>query len=197
MTCELAASSDPRPHILDPDRLPDHIDRLYRAAWALCGSRQDAEDLVQDTYARVLRRPRIVRGDGDIYYLLRALRNTFLSQRRAAARRPRAGDIALDELALPDTGSNADPPAATEAREVYAVIAALPDHYRDALVAIDVAGLSYREAARALRVREGTITSRVYRARGKVAESIREADKTAQPGSGAQPTSGSADSHRG
>jgi RNA polymerase sigma-70 factor, ECF subfamily len=178
MSCPLEASSDARARVLDPDRLPDHIDRLYRAAWALCGSQQDAEDLVQDTYARVLRRPRIVRGDGDsdIHYLLRALRNTFLSQRRAAARRPRAADIALDELALPDTGSNAaDPPAATEAREVYAAIAALPDEYRDALVAIDVAGLSYREAARALRVREGTITSRVYRARGKVAESIREA----------------------
>jgi RNA polymerase sigma-70 factor, ECF subfamily len=176
MTCELEALSDARSHVLDPDRLPDHIDRLYRAAWGLCGSRQDAEDLVQDTYARVLRRPRIVRGDGDIYYLLRALRNTFISQRRAAARRPRAADIALDELALPDTsGSAADPPAATEAREVYAAIAALPDEFRDALVAIDVAGLSYGEAARLLRVREGTITSRLYRARGRVADSIRGA----------------------
>ena len=168
------ASVDARSHVLDPDRLPDHIDRLYRAAWALCGSQQDAEDLVQDTIARVLRRPRTVRGDGDVYYLLRALRNTFISQRRAAARRPCASDVGLDELDLPDTsGGAADPPAATEAREVYTAIAALPDVYRDALVAIDVAGLSYREAARLLRVREGTITSRVYRARGRVAKSIR------------------------
>jgi RNA polymerase sigma-70 factor, ECF subfamily len=175
MTCELEAV---RPHVLDPDRLPDHIDRLYSAAWALCGSRQDAEDLVQDTYARVLRRPRFVRGDDDIYYLLRALRNTFISQRRAAARRPRAADVALDELPLPDTrGGAADPPATTEAREVYATIAALPDPYRDALVAVDVAGLSYRDAARALRVTEGTITSRVYRARGRVAESLRLRDR--------------------
>ena len=176
MTRELEASPDPRSHVLDPERLPDHIDTLYRAALALCRSRQDAEDLVQDTYARVLRRPRIVRGDADIYYLLRALRNTFISQRRAAARRPRAADVALDELALPDrSGSAADPPAATEAREVYAAIAALPDEYRDALVAIDVAGLSYGEAARLLGTREGTITSRVYRARGRVAEAMRDA----------------------
>jgi RNA polymerase sigma-70 factor, ECF subfamily len=185
MTCGLVASSDARSHVLDPDRLPDHIDRLYRAAWALCGSRQDAEDLVQDTYARVLRRPRIVRGDGDIYYLLRALRNTFISQRRAAAARPRAADIALDELALPDTsGGSADPAAATEAREIYAAIAALPDEFRDTLVAIDVAGLSYREAARLLRVREGTITSRLYRARGRVAESIRGARQDGSAGLG-------------
>jgi RNA polymerase sigma-70 factor (ECF subfamily) len=183
MTCELKASSDARSHVLDPDRLPDHIDRLYRAACGLCGSRQDAEDLVQDTYARVLRRPRIVRGDSDIHYLLRALRNTFISQRRAAAARPLAADIALDELALPDTsGSAADPAAATEAREVYAAIAALPDEFRDALVAVDLAGLSYREAARLLRVREATITSRLHRARGRAAESIRGARQDGSAG---------------
>src|SRR3954451_7069339 len=44
---------------LDPARIGDHVDRLYRAAWALCGSREDAEDLVQETYARVLGRPRL------------------------------------------------------------------------------------------------------------------------------------------
>jgi RNA polymerase sigma-70 factor (ECF subfamily) len=170
MTCE--ASSDARSHVLDPEGLPDHIDRLYRAAYALCGSRQDAEDLVQDTYARVLRRPRIVHGDADIYYLRRALRNTFLSQRRAAARRPRSADVALDELALPDRSGSADPASATEAREVFAAIAALPDDYRDALVAVDVAGLSYGQAARLLGTREGTITSRLYRARRKVASEL-------------------------
>ena len=74
---------------LDPKSLSQHIDRLYRAAWALCGSREDAEDLVQETFARVLRRPRLLHSEDDIGYLLRVLRNTFLSGRRAAARRPR------------------------------------------------------------------------------------------------------------
>jgi RNA polymerase sigma-70 factor (ECF subfamily) len=69
---------------LDPDRLGDHLDRLYRAAWALCGSREAAEDLVQDTYARVLARPRFLRHENDLRYLLRVLRNTFLSSRRTA-----------------------------------------------------------------------------------------------------------------
>ena len=41
--------SNVKPRELDPDRLPDHIDRLYRAASAMCGSRYDAEDLVQET----------------------------------------------------------------------------------------------------------------------------------------------------
>src|SRR6476469_8470635 len=74
---------------LDPQSLGDHIDRLYRAARALCGSREEAEDLVQETFARVLRRPRTLSADNDIAYLLQVLRNTFLNTRRAASRRPR------------------------------------------------------------------------------------------------------------
>ena len=169
-----AANAATREHVLDPQTLGDHFDRLFRAAWALCGSRQDAEDLVQDTYARVLARPRIVRNDDDLGYLLRALRNTFISKQRTAARRPQAVAGAEPEaLDLPDPRTGAEPPAAVEAREVFAAIAALPAKSRDALVAIDVAGLSYREAATALHVREATITTRLFRARRQVAKSLR------------------------
>jgi RNA polymerase sigma-70 factor, ECF subfamily len=58
---------------------------------------------------------------------------------------------------------------------VYAATAALPDEFRDALVAVDVAGLSYEEAARALGVPEGTLTSRLFRARDRVARRLNEA----------------------
>ena len=97
----------------------------------------------------------------------------FISKRRAIGRRPQAAGTEPEALNLPDprTGA-AEPPAAAEAREVFAAIAALPAGSRDALVAIDVAGLSYREAAKALRVPEGTITSRLYRARSQVAKSL-------------------------
>lgn len=160
-------------HVLDPLTLGDHFDRLFRAAWALCGSREDAEDLVQDTYASVLARPRVVRKDDDLGYLLGAVRNNFISKRRATARRPQPGGGDPEALDLPDRRIGAaEPPAATEAREVFAAIAALPAKFRDVLVAIDVAGLSYREAAEALRVREETITSRLFRARGQVAKSL-------------------------
>jgi RNA polymerase sigma-70 factor (ECF subfamily) len=162
-------------HELDPTTLGDHFDRLYRAAWALTGSRQDAEDLVQETYVRVLARPRIVRGDDDIGYLVRVLRNTFVSQRRAAARRPVKATPPPEELEVADPAPGLQPEAAVEAREVYAAIAALPDEFRDTLVAVDVAGLSYAEAARALRVREGTVTSRLYRARARVVRQLQGA----------------------
>ena len=71
---------------LDPEDLGDHLDRLYRAAWGMCGRREDAEDLVQETYARVLARPRWLRREDDLAYLLRALRNVHVSRMRAAGR---------------------------------------------------------------------------------------------------------------
>ena len=46
--------------MLDPSTLGDHIDRLYRAACALTGNRVAADDLVQETYARVLAKPRLI-----------------------------------------------------------------------------------------------------------------------------------------
>ncbi len=149
---------------LDPQSLSRHVDRLYRAAWALCGSREDAEDLVQETFARVLARPRVLRGDDELYYLLRVLRNTFLTSRRTAARRPVTG-ATLEDVIAADPRPMGRPEQALEVREVYATIAELPEDFRLALVAVDVAGLSYREAARALGVREATITTRLFRAR--------------------------------
>jgi RNA polymerase sigma-70 factor, ECF subfamily len=152
---------------LDPARLGDHLDRLYRAAWALTGRREDAEDLVQETYARVLARPRLLRREDDLGYLLRALRNTFLTQKRTESRRLRP-DPLPDELDVVADPRAVDPESALETGEVYAAIASLPGDYRDVLVAVDISGLSYKEAARALRIREGTVMSRLYRARQQV-----------------------------
>jgi RNA polymerase sigma-70 factor, ECF subfamily len=172
---------------LDPNSLAQHVDRLYRAAWALCGSREDAEDLVQETFARVLSRPRVLRGDDELYYLMRVLRNTFFTSRRTASRRPVTTGTLEDVLAA-DPRPMGQPERAWEMQEVYATIAALPANRRLALVAVDVLGLSYRQAARALRVREETITTRLFRARKQVARELAPApdsptSASAEPGS--------------
>ena len=156
---------------LDPARLGDHLDRLYRAAWALSGSREDAEDLVQETYARVLSRPRLLRNDDDLGYLLSALRNTFLNVKRTESRRLQPAPLP-DRLDLVADPRATQPQAALEAAELYAAIAALPDDFRDVLVAVDITGLSYKEAARSLRIREGTVMSRLFRARQQVVRRI-------------------------
>ncbi len=160
---------------LDPQALVEHLDRLYRAAWALCGSREEAEDLVQETAARVLARPRRLHGQDELAYLMRALRNTFLLTRRTASRRPQVR-ATLDDVEPVESRTAARPDAAVEARELFAAIAALPEDFRLALVAVDVVGLSYREAADVLETKEATITSRLSRARDRVAHTLAAAD---------------------
>jgi RNA polymerase sigma-70 factor (ECF subfamily) len=161
----------PVEHTLDPAHLGDHLDRLYRAAWALSGSREDAEDLVQETYARVLARPRLLRNEDDLGYLLRALRNTFLNRKRTESRRLRPVPLP-DDIDLVRDPNAREPEAAFQAGEMYRAVAALPGDFRDVLVAVDVTGLSYKEAARALRLPEGTVMSRLYRARQQVIRSV-------------------------
>jgi RNA polymerase sigma-70 factor (ECF subfamily) len=169
--------------MLDPATLGDHIDRLFRAAWALSGSRAEAEDLVQETFARVLAKPRRLRNEDDLGYLLQALRNTFISSRRAAARR--LAPTALDDGIEPvDPRTASRPEQAAEAREVFAVIAGLSESFRDALVAVDVAGLSYAEAAELLGTKEATITSRLFRARAQVARGMESSPQGVETGRG-------------
>jgi len=169
----MSAGEDPdRAQIreLDPERLGDHVTRLYRAAYGLCGSRQDAEDLVQDTYERVLRRPRFLRRDQDAAYLLRVLRNTWISSGRAG----RAVTVPLEGEGAELRAPGDDPVAAQviDGGAVYGALAALSAPLREAVVAVDVVGLSYREAAKALGTKEGTIMSRLHRGRGQIASQL-------------------------
>ena len=166
--------------ILDPNTLGDHIDRLFRAAWALSGSRADAEDLVQETFAKVLAKPRRIRNEDDLGYLLQVLRNTFISSRRAAARRPTPKTLDDEGVERVDPRTADRPEEAAEAREVFAMIAGLPEAFRDALVAVDVVGLSYGEAAELLGTKEATITSRLFRARAQVARGMESSPEGVQ-----------------
>jgi RNA polymerase sigma-70 factor (ECF subfamily) len=155
---------------LDRERLPDHFERLVRAAYALCGSREDAEDLVQETYARVLRRPRWLRQGGELAYLMRVLRNVWHDSLNARARRFEI-PTELEEIEFAaDPG--ADPDLLLETRAAYAAIGGLSAPLRETIVAVDILGLSYKQAARALGTGEGTIMSRLYNARRKTAEAM-------------------------
>lgn len=156
------------PQVLDPNVLYRHVDRLYRAAWALCGSPHDAEDLVQETFLNVLKRPRVLRDGNEIGYLLRVLRNTYSTHYRSNARRRRDRALTDDDIvSRHDVGF--------EAREIMEAIASAPALYRDAVIAVDLVGLSYQEAARALHTRETTITTRLHRGRQHVARALKEA----------------------
>jgi len=121
----------------------------------------------------VLARPRLLRNEDDIGYLLRALRNTFLTQKRTESRRLRPDPVPGDVDLVEDPRAR-EQQAALEIAETFAAIAALPGDFRDVLVAVDITGLSYDEYARVLRIPVGTVMSRLYRARRQVVRRVRE-----------------------
>ena len=164
--------------VLDPHAAATLLPRLNRLAYALCGSPHLAEDLTQETYLRVLSRPRRLRTGNEFPYLARTLRNVLHDHRRSERRAPGVhGDDQLDEIAA----SEGDPELAAHASEVYAAIAALPAPLRDVVAAVDLAGLSYAEAASALGVPRGTVMSRLFRARARLAGALGRQDERTLP----------------
>jgi RNA polymerase sigma-70 factor, ECF subfamily len=162
----------PMPRRLDPEAAIGHLDRLYAAARALSGDPHLAEDLVQDTYAAVLSRPRWLSGSDELGYLLRALRNRWRDELRIRARRPQPASLDDESTDLPRAVTPA-PDAVLDGKAVLDVLHQLPSPYRETLVAIDVVGLSYAECSKALGVPAGTVMSRLHRGRAKVAERLR------------------------
>jgi RNA polymerase sigma-70 factor (ECF subfamily) len=149
--------------------LPELVTRLFRAAYALCGSSTDAEDLVQETFARVWASRRAARHRHSLPYLMRALRNTWIDVQRARASRPVAAPgVCVDWM----TDDSADPQAALDVQEAYGAMHELSPPLREVIVAVDVLGLSYKETARTLRIRQGTVMSRLSRARDRVADAL-------------------------
>jgi RNA polymerase sigma-70 factor, ECF subfamily len=157
--------------LLDPQAAAAHLPRLHGLAVALCGSTQLAEDLTQETYARVLARPRRVQAHSTFHYLARTLRNVVHDHRRAERRRPvLVGDEQIEEH--PQTRADGDPQLAAQAGEIYAAVAALPAPMREVVAAVDLAGMTYAEAASELRIPIGTVMSRLYRARTRLAGAL-------------------------
>jgi RNA polymerase sigma-70 factor, ECF subfamily len=161
------------PRVLDGADLGQHLDRLYRAAVSLCGSPVDAEDLVQEVCLRALAKPRLIRGADDLPYLLQMLRNVFYNQCRSHAIR-RTTPVEPETLGdIPDPGRH-DPEIGVLVGDVHRAIAELPARFRDVIVAVDVLGLPYADAAATLDVPVGTVMSRLYRARRAVVRSVGE-----------------------
>jgi RNA polymerase sigma-70 factor (ECF subfamily) len=169
MTCG-TARRQPTRHRLRPEAIDDHRSRLFRAAYGLCGSHADAEDLVQETFERVLRRPRFVKPNHDRAYLLRVLRHVWVAHVRSAAHRTTTPMPPENLEWLADR--RAGPELALDAQLAYQAMSDLSEPLRLAVVAVDVVGLSYAEAARSLHTRKGTIMSRLFRAREQLAGAL-------------------------
>jgi RNA polymerase sigma factor (sigma-70 family) len=155
---------------LDPHRAAALLDRLYRTAVLITKDPHEAEDLVQDTYEQILRRPRELSGDSELHYMRAAMRRRHIDRHREASRR--VDQIELDSAPDLRGRSGDDPAVRAEQNEVFDAIRSLPPIHRDVLVATYVAGLTYTEAAQALGCRRGTVMSRVFRAREALVRSL-------------------------
>ncbi|MBD3650639.1 MAG: sigma-70 family RNA polymerase sigma factor [Alcanivorax sp.] len=140
----------------------DQIPHLIRYATALCGDPGAADDLVQDCLERALRKRHLWRPSGRLRsWLFRMLYRLYINQRTSAPVRkeqPRA-DAGLDQTVAADQEDHVECQQALEALDQ------LPTEQRAALLLVALENPGYREAARILGVRVGTLRSRLSRAR--------------------------------
>jgi RNA polymerase sigma-70 factor (ECF subfamily) len=146
------------------------FDQLYNHACWLTGDRTDAEDLVQETYAKSLKGfAAFAEGTNLRAWMFRILRNTFLTSRSGLA--ARKTDYFEDEE------GNADESVAhtltpelilmrsQDEQALFAALESLPVNYREIILLCEVEEMSYREIAQVLDVPLGTVMSRLSRAR--------------------------------
>ena len=150
------------------DRLvAEHGPSLYRMAYRLVGDRQEAEDLVQDTYRSAWKSRESFRpGSGERAWLVAILRRRAVDHWR----RPRPPALLAREEPI-ETVTQAEDPLRDEfSDEMQQALGRLPDELRETLLLVVVAELTHQEAADLLDVPLGTVLSRVSRARKRLRE---------------------------
>jgi RNA polymerase sigma-70 factor (ECF subfamily) len=150
--------------------------RLYRFAYHLTRSREEAEDLLQQAAEEAFKAfHRFRPGTRFDRWLMRILYTTFIDQVRKERRRK---VFELDSLPLSalQAGDASDPEAAVEGSldgPVRRALDALPPEFRAVVVLVDIEGLSYVEAADVLGCPVGTVRSRLHRGRLALREWLR------------------------
>ncbi len=149
------------------DEIEAAIPSLRRYARALLRDRDAADDLVQDCLERALSRRHLWRGEGPVRaWMFRILLNLCRDGHRGAARAP----LAMIDAATVDLARPGGQEAHLALREVHDAMGRLPADQRAALLLVAVEGMRLHEAARALGIPEGTLVSRLGRARAALRE---------------------------
>jgi RNA polymerase sigma-70 factor (ECF subfamily) len=155
-----------------------HLDDAYGLARWLTGNRTDAEDVVQDACMRALASLETAVVERPRAWVLTIVRNTTFTW--LAKNRPKAvvliGDPQLLEAATAHRDSAPDPEealiAAADESALESAIQALPHIFREVIVMRDINGMSYREIAAAIGAPQGTVMSRLARARAHLVERL-------------------------
>ena len=153
------------------------FDQLYNFAHWLTQNREEAEDLVQETYAKALKGfPSFQLGTNFRAWMYRILRNTFLTSRTGLKA---TMTVALDdgdgaaELSLDHETPEAILMQRSRSQALENAIAELPVHFREILLLCEVEEMSYQEIAETLSIPIGTVMSRLSRARKTLRDGLR------------------------
>jgi RNA polymerase sigma-70 factor, ECF subfamily len=177
-------ASDARDRVRFEEEALGHADQVYRVARRLVGSREEAEDLVQDTYARAFRSWRTYTpGTNMRAWLLRILTNLNLDRGRRIQRSPdmqplEEGDYYLANRLAESNGEQAlEQDRVVEQLSQDSIVTALsslPHDFRDVVVLVDIGDFSYADAAQILDVPMGTVMSRLHRGRRLLKQRLAE-----------------------
>ncbi|TML91305.1 MAG: sigma-70 family RNA polymerase sigma factor [Actinobacteria bacterium] len=150
-------------------------DQVYRVARHLAGSREEAEELVQETYARAFRSWRsFTPGTNLRAWLLRILTNLNIDRGRRKQRTPdtqplEEGDYFLyNRLEEATADGNVEEDRVVERLSqdgIVEALSAVPHDFRDVIVLVDIGDFSYQDAANILDIPIGTVMSRLHRGR--------------------------------
>ena len=152
-----------------------HVDALTHVARNLTRNRQDAEDLLQETYLRAFEHFDQYRGGSIRAWLAAICLNVARSEGRRRSRRP--VELLTDAVVDHDSASDDVFTAATASLDravIRAALDALPEPQRLCILLMDVAGYTAAEAAAALGCPRGTVLARVHRGRRHLAQVLAE-----------------------
>jgi len=149
-------------------------DQVYRVARHLSGSREEAEELVQETYARAFRSWRsFMPGTNLRAWLLRILTNLNIDRGRRRQRAPDVQSLEANDYYLADRLEERGGPISEEERvderlsqdSIVDALSEVPHDFRDVLVLVDIGNFTYQDTAQILDIPIGTVMSRLHRAR--------------------------------
>jgi RNA polymerase sigma-70 factor, ECF subfamily len=159
-------------------------DQVYRVARRLVGSREEAEDLVQETYARAFRSWRsFTPGTNMRAWLLRILTNLNVDRGRRIQRSPQTQPLEEGDYYLANKLASAAGEEALEQEQVVermsqdSIVHALSEispQFRDVVVLVDIGDFTYADAAQILDVPIGTVMSRLHRGRRQLKQKLAE-----------------------
>ncbi len=160
------------------DRLyREHVDRMYRFAQRLCGSPDDAKDLVQETFLSAYRGLKDFRGDSSVSTWLYTIAAHACQRMRRKRKGEPERELSLDaliptsdgDMPLQVPGDEPSPEERLEHKELrhslLAAVQKLPKKYRMVLVLRDMEGLSAKETGAVMGLTERAVKSRLHRAR--------------------------------